>query len=114
EPHGYSCNKRRLLGRFGKHCVSRRQSRRNLSGEDRERKVPRRNARKYATATQRQLIALSCYARQRLGIIVELARVLGVVAQIVDCLTPFVQRVLHRPPRFPDKQRKKPPALTIT
>ena len=50
--HGFGGDQRRLLGRFGKHGIARRERCRDLAGEDREREVPRADADRRAQAAR--------------------------------------------------------------
>ncbi len=59
QPHHRGGGQRGLLGRLGGDRVAGGERRRDLTGEDRQRKIPRRNAEKNAAPMQCQLVALT-------------------------------------------------------
>jgi len=76
----------------------------HLAGEDRERKVPRRDADKHALAVQLKLVVLGGRARQHRGVRDQEARLLRVVTQEVDRLAYFGDGVGNRLARLADQQ----------
>ena len=96
ELHGERRGERRLLGGLGDYGVARRECRAQLSGKDRERKIPRTDAGKDSAPAQAQRISLSGRARQqRLGG-KQHPRLLRVVAQEIDRLAHLGDAVRQR------------------
>src|SRR3546814_1797298 len=65
QTHGTCGDQRCLWCRLGDDGVTRKQRRTDLADEDRQREVPRTDAREYATADELQFIALAGRPRQR-------------------------------------------------
>ena len=65
QPHRLGGDARGLLGRLGDHSVAGRQRRRDLTGEDRKRKVPRADGDKNASPVELERIELADRTRQR-------------------------------------------------
>ena len=64
QPHASRGDQRRLLGRFREHRIARGERARDLASENRQRKIPRRDAGKDAAAMQRQLVFLAGWSRK--------------------------------------------------
>ncbi len=64
QPHRRRCNQRCLLRRLGDDGVARGQRTRDLAEENRQRKIPRRDADEHAAAMQLEQIALAGRPRQ--------------------------------------------------
>ena len=62
-------DQRGLAGRLGDHGIARGQRRRDQAGENREREIPRGNAREYAAAVQAQFVLFAGRAGQRSGLV---------------------------------------------
>src|SRR5437868_3069337 len=97
----------RLPGRLGDYGITGGQRRRYQAGEDREREIPRRNARDDAAAVQSELILLTGWPRKgkRFG---ELATGFGCVEpQEIDRLAHFEHRIDQGLPAFTNAQREE-------
>ena len=85
---------RRLLGRFGNHGVAGRERGGDLAREDRQREIPRADAREHAAPVQRAARCARRWARATALRAEVRARLRRVVTQEVDRLAHFGQR--HR------------------
>src|SRR5581483_6624331 len=96
---------RRLLGRLGDDRIAGGERGGDLAGEDRQRKIPRRDAGEDAAAVQGEAVALAGRAGQvqRYGKIGAGAG--GVVAQVVRRLAQLGKGGRQGPPAFADDQR---------
>ena len=96
QPHGFSRDQRRLLGRLRDDGVAGHQRRRDLAQKDRQRKIPRRDRDEDAAAAQAQHVALAGRSRHRLAFAEQFAALRGVVAAEIDGLADFRERVVQR------------------
>ena len=87
---------RRLFRGLRDHGVAGRERRGHLSGEDRQRKIPRTDAAEHALAAQAQQVALAGGARQRRLVRKVAARAHRVVAQEVHRLAHFADGIGQR------------------
>src|SRR6185312_17282463 len=78
-----------------------------LAGENRERKIPRRDRDEDAAPAQPQYVALAGRAGQALLFPEQRAPFRGVVAAEIDGLAYFRDRVVERLARFPLQERKE-------
>ena len=79
----------RLFRRLGQHRISCRQGRRDLTGENGQRKIPGGDAQKDTTAMQRYLINLSRWSRQGLWLRKLHTGAHRIIAQEVHSLPQF-------------------------
>ncbi len=98
------CGERSLLRRLRHHRVAGDQRSRDLSRENRDRKVPGADAGEHAAAVQRQQVALADRARQRRRAGEPLARLLRVVAAEIHRFAHVRHGVGQGLPRLPDAQ----------
>ena len=92
QPHGARGDERRLLGGLGGDRVAGGERGGDLAGEDRERKVPRGDAREHAAAVQRQRVRLAGGRGKRDRRVESAARLRRVVAAEVDGFAHFGER----------------------
>ncbi len=97
-------DQRRLLGGLRDHCVAGRKRGDHLAGEDREREVPRADAGEHAATAQAQAIRLAGRARHDETPAEGLLGTRRIVAEEIDRLAHFGNRVGHGLAGFRDQQ----------
>ena len=113
QPHRFMGDQRRLLRGLGHHAVAGSQCGRDLSREDRDREVPRRDAGKDAAPVQRDLVALAGGAGQqhwtgKLG-----PAALRIVAQEVHRLAQVGHGIVQSLARLAHQQRHQADAVRL-
>ena len=96
EAHGAGRDQRRLLGGLGHHGIAGGKRARDLTGEDGEREVPRRDGREHAAPVQAHRVALARRPHHHLRHLELGAGFRRVVAQEVDGLAQVGLRVGER------------------
>ena len=112
-PHRGRSDERGLLGRLGDDGVAGGKRGGDLSGEDRQRKIPRRDAGEDAAPVQRDLVALAGRTGQPLRRSKFSAGARRVVAQKVGRLADFRQCRRDRAPALADDRRHQPSAIGL-
>ena len=105
QPHSGGSDQRGLLGGLGDDSIAGGERRGDLAGEDRQRKIPRRDAREDAAPAQLDLVALAGGAGQGGGAGKIRPRADRVITQVIDRLAHLGERVRDRAAAFPDDQR---------
>ena len=98
---------RRLRRGLGDDGVARRQCRRHLAGEDGERKVPRRNAGKYAPSMEHECVGLSGDSIQQVPRAEQALAFAAVVAAEVGGFSDLRHRIVKRLARFSREHRNE-------
>ena len=108
-----ACDPRRLLGRLGEDGVAGGERRRDLAGEDRERKIPRADADERAAPSQPVAVLLAGRAGKERVAGEEPARLGRIVAAEIDRLAHLRDAVVERLAALAGKQRDQPVAVRL-
>ncbi len=111
ELHSFEGNQRRLRCRLGDNGIAGNQGRRDLTEEDGEREVPRRDAGKDAAAAPGETVELTGRAGHDFGFTELLAGLNRIVAAEVDSLADFGHAVIQRLAGLERQKREQPVAI---
>ncbi len=113
QAHGRRRDQRRLFGGLRENGIAGRQGAGDLSDENREREIPRRDAEERPAPVQREMIGLSRRTGKFDRVLEFLARLGRVIAQEIDRLAQFAQRIRQDLAALAHRQRHELRAVVL-